>query len=110
MYAIGIEDMRKGRISFTLACLFLMKVILPIVVTNKFSDNETMGIASVLNPKRAINAVYEEPPPSPTVEYVNATRKNKTAKEYGDVISSKRDVSFLSLELIADTCRYVNVA
>ena len=32
------------------------------------SDKETIGIARLLMPNIAINAVYEEPPPRPTEE------------------------------------------
>lgn len=60
--------MRKGKISFILACLFLIKLKLPIEVTNIFSDKEIIGIAKLLMPNIAINAVYEEPPPNPTDE------------------------------------------
>jgi hypothetical protein len=54
---MGIEDIKKGKTSFILACLFRMKLKLPIVVTNKLSDNEINGIARVLTPKTAISAV-----------------------------------------------------
>ena len=54
---MGIEDSKKGKISFNLACLFRIKLKLPTEVTNKLSDKEIMGIPSVLIPKIAINAV-----------------------------------------------------
>ena len=56
-YAIGIEDIKNGKISFILACLFLIKLKLPTEVTKRLSDKETMGIANVLKPKIAISAV-----------------------------------------------------
>jgi hypothetical protein len=55
-------------------------------VTNRLSDKEIIGIARVLMPNMAINAVYDDPPPRPTEEYVNATIKKRTAKKYGDEI------------------------
>ena len=55
-------------------------------VTTKLSDKEIIGIAKVLMPNIAINAVYDDPPPSPTEEYVNATIKKRIAKKYGDKI------------------------
>lgn len=53
-------------------------------MTNKLSDKEIIGITKVFMPNIAINAVYEDPPPRPTEEYVNATIKKRTAKKYGD--------------------------
>ncbi|MEE8480760.1 MAG: hypothetical protein V3T59_05910 [Desulfobacterales bacterium] len=50
------------------------------------SDKEIIGIANVLMPNIAINAVYDDPPPRPTEEYVNATIKKRIAKMYGDGI------------------------
>jgi hypothetical protein len=41
---------------------------LPTVVTSKLSVKEIMGIATVLTPRIAIRAVYEDPPPRPTEE------------------------------------------
>ena len=55
-------------------------------VTTKLSDKEIIGIARVFIPKIAINAVYDDPPPRPTDEYVNATIKKRTTKKYGDGI------------------------
>jgi len=55
-------------------------------VTNKLSDKEIIGIAKVFIPNIAINAMYDDPPPRPTDEYVNATIKKRTAKKYGDGI------------------------
>jgi len=63
-----MEEIRKGKISFILACLFLIKLKLPTEVTSRLSDKETMGIARLLIPNIAINAVYEEAPPRPTEE------------------------------------------
>ena len=83
---MGIEDIKKGKISFILPCLFLIKLKLPTDVTNKLSDKEIIGIAKVFMPNIAINAVYDDPPPRPTEEYVNATIKKRIAKKYGDVI------------------------
>ena len=54
--------------SFIFACLFLIKLKLPTDVTNRLSDKEIIGIAKVLMPNIAINAVYDDPPPSPTEE------------------------------------------
>jgi hypothetical protein len=66
--------------------LFLIKLKLPTDVTNKLSDKEIIGIAKVFIPNIAINAMYDDPPPRPTDEYVNATIKKRTAKKYGDGI------------------------
>ncbi len=72
------------KISFILTCLFLKKLKLPTDVTNKLSDKEIIGIAKIFIPNIAISAVYDDPPPRPTEEYVNATIKKRTAKKYGD--------------------------
>lgn len=52
-----------------------------------------MGIAIVLMPKIAISAVYDDPPPRPTQEYVNATIKKRIANINGEEI-------ILSIEII----------
>jgi hypothetical protein len=93
---MGIEDIKNGIISFILPCLFLIKLKLTTDVTTKLSDKEIIGIAKVFMPNIAINAVYDDPPPRPTEEYVNATTKKRTAKKYGDVIVSSilPEVSF----------------
>ncbi len=41
-------------------------------------------MAKVLKPNIAINAVYDDPPASPTEEQANATIKKRTARKYGD--------------------------
>ena len=82
---MGIEEIKNGIISFILPCLFLIKLKLPTDVTNKLSDKEIIGIAKIFMPNIAIKAVYDDPPPRPTEEYVNATTKKRTAKKYGDV-------------------------
>jgi hypothetical protein len=93
---MGMDDIKNGTISFVLPCLFLIKLKLPTDVTNKLSDKDTIGIAIVFMPNIAINAVYDEPPPRPTEEYVNATIKKRTAKKYGDgiIMSIVMGVSF----------------
>ena len=68
MYAMGIDDIKNGTISLILPCLFLIKLKLPTDVTTKLSDREIIGIAIVFMPNIAINAVYDDPPPSPTEE------------------------------------------
>jgi hypothetical protein len=83
---MGIEDIKNGKISFILPCLFLKKLKVPTDVTNKLSDKEIIGIAKIFMPNIAINAVYDDPPPRPTEEYVNATIKKRNAKKYGDEI------------------------
>jgi hypothetical protein len=65
---MGIDDTRKGRSSLSLTCPDRIKLMLPTVVTTKFSVKEIIGIATVLTPRIAINAVYEDPPPKPTEE------------------------------------------
>jgi hypothetical protein len=68
-------------------------------VTNKLSDKEIIGIANVLMPNIAINAVYDDPPPRPTEEYVNATIKKRTAKMYGDGI-------IMSIVIVVSFCLF----
>lgn len=55
-------------------------------MTNRLSDKEIIGIATVLMLNIAINAVYDDAPPSPTEEYVNETIKKRNARKYGEVI------------------------
>jgi hypothetical protein len=95
-----MEDTKNGTISFIFPCLFLIKLKLPTDVTIKLSDKEIIGIAKVLMPNIAINAVYDDPPPRPTEEYVNATIKKRTAKKYGDVII----ISIVFLESLCRLC------
>jgi hypothetical protein len=63
-----------------------MKLKLATEVTNRLRDKEIIGIAKMFMPNIAINAVYDDPPPKPTEEYVNATIKKRIAKKYGDEI------------------------
>jgi len=82
-----------------LACLFLIKLKLPTDVTNRLSDKEIIGIAKMLMPNIAINAVYDDPPPRPTEEYVNATIKKRIAKMYGDEI-------IVSIVVVVSVCSF----
>ena len=83
---MGIDDMKKGRISFRRACLLRIKLKLPIELAKTFSVSEIMGIARVLIPKIAIKAIYDEPPARPTEVYTKATTKNSSDNMYGDIM------------------------
>jgi hypothetical protein len=89
--------------------LFLIKLKLPTDVTNRLSDKEIMGIARVLMPNIAINAVYDDPPPRPTEEYVNATIKKRTANKYGDEIITSIEIVASFWFFISADVRAVNI-
>jgi hypothetical protein len=83
-----MEVIRNGKSSSRWACLLRIKLKLPTDDTKRFNVNDMAGITTWLTPNIAINAVYEDPPPNPTDEYIKATVKNRTDKKYGDMISS----------------------
>lgn len=62
-------------------------------MTSKFNDKEIIGIAIVLTPNTAINAVYEDPPPRPTEEYVKATIRKRPPTNHVDKATSVKILS-----------------
>jgi hypothetical protein len=65
----------------------MIKLKLPAVVTTRLRDKDIIGMANAFIPMMAISAVYEEPPPSPTDEYANASRKNSADSMWGDTFT-----------------------